>query len=84
VRYPFTLFRGAEWGAEFADVSPVTFDRQVTGERVYDINAEGWAHYGLVADIVEEVRVEGGAAALNALYHSAEAYLQMWERTVDR
>jgi microsomal dipeptidase-like Zn-dependent dipeptidase len=84
VRYPFTLFQGPEWGAEFADVAPVTFERQVTGDRVFDNNEEGWAHYGLVADFVEEVRIEGGEPALDALYHSAEAYLQMWERTVDR
>ena len=51
---------------------------------MFDINEEGWAHYGLVADFVEEVRIEGGEPALDALYHSAEAYLQMWERTVDR
>ena len=84
VGYPFTLFRGPEWGPEFDGVAPVTFDHQVTGERVYDINEEGWAHYGLVADFVEEVRIEGGQPALDALFHSAEAYLQMWERTVNR
>ena len=45
---------------------------------------EGMAQYGLVADFVEEVRIEGGEPALTALYNSAEAYLQMWERTLNR
>jgi len=42
------------------------------------------AHYGLVADFVEETRLEGGEEAISALYNSAEAYLQMWEKTVGR
>ena len=37
-----------------------------------------------VADYVEEVRIEGGEEAVTALFNSAEAYLQMWEKTVDR
>ena len=41
------------------------------------------SHYGLVADFVEEVRIEGGQEALNALYNSAETYLQMWEQTLE-
>lgn len=84
VSYPFTLFEGPDWGPQFAGIAPVTFDRQVSGERVYDTDIDGMAHYGLVADWVEEVRLEGGEAALTALYNSAEAYLQMWERTLDR
>lgn len=84
VTYPFTLFQGPAWGEKFKDVKPVTFDRQRSGERVFDDNVEGQAHYGLVADFVEEARIEGGAEAMDNLYSSAEAYLQMWERTVGR
>ncbi|WP_438043173.1 peptidase M19 [Sorangium sp. So ce128] len=84
VSYPFTLFQGPGWGPQFAGIAPVTFDRQVSGERVYDTDVDGMAHYGMVADWVEEVRLEGGEAALTALYSSAEAYLQMWERTLAR
>jgi hypothetical protein len=80
VRYPFGLFEGADWGALFKGVPPVTVGQQKSGTRSFDINREGMAHYGLAADFVEEVRLEGGADALNALYRSAEAYLQMWER----
>jgi microsomal dipeptidase-like Zn-dependent dipeptidase len=84
VQYPFTLFQGPGWGPQFAGIAPVSFDREVSGERVFDINAEGWAHYGLAADFVDEVRIEGGEPALTALYNSAEAYLRMWEQTVNR
>ncbi|HZR35089.1 MAG TPA: hypothetical protein VFA75_06905 [Nevskia sp.] len=84
VVYPFTLFKGAGWGPQFDGIQPVTFDREVSGERVFDINKEGWAHYGLVADFVDEVDIEGGQPALDALFNSAEAYLEMWERTVNR
>jgi hypothetical protein len=44
----------------------------------------GTAHYGMVADYVEEIRLEGGKDALDAFYNSAEAYLKMWEQTVNR
>jgi hypothetical protein len=84
VSYPFMLFRGAGWGSQFAALAPVTFDRETTGERVWDVNVEGWANYGQVADFVEEVRIEGGQPALDALFNSAEVYLQMWERTLNR
>lgn len=57
VEYPFTLFKGPGWGPQFAHIKPVTFDRQVSGEHVYDLNTEGRAHYGLDADWVEEVRL---------------------------
>jgi len=82
VTYPFTLFRGPQWGSEFSAIKPVVFDKQRSGERVYDTDRDGQAHYGLVADWVEEVRLEGGQEALSALYHSAEVYLQMWERAL--
>ncbi len=82
VSYPFTLFKGPQWGSEFNGIKPVVFDKQRSGERVYDTDRDGQAHYGLVADWVEEVRIEGGDQALSALYHSAEVYLQMWERAL--
>ncbi len=84
VVYPYTLFKGPGWGPQFDGIQPVTFDREVSGQRVFDINKEGWAHYGLVADFVEETRIEGGQPAVDALFNSAEAYLEMWERTVSR
>lgn len=88
VKYPFTLFQGPGWGPQFAAAGfkPVTFNQSqsVTGQRKWDINAEGQAHYGLVADFVEEVRIEGGEEAITALYNSAEQYLRTWEKTYNR
>lgn len=82
ISYPFTLFQGPDWAGVFnTNVSPVKFEKQTSGERVFDANTEGQAHYGLKADWVEELRLEGGNEALKALYNSAEVYIQMWERT---
>jgi microsomal dipeptidase-like Zn-dependent dipeptidase len=106
VQYPFTLFKGANWGPQFARIAPISFDHEVSGQRVYDINIDGRAHYGLDADWVEEVRLgaisetlknnaahpdqpqldpqEQAQLALTSLYNSAEAYLRLWEQTLNR
>ncbi|MFP5305757.1 MAG: peptidase M19 [Gammaproteobacteria bacterium] len=86
VEYPFTLFQGPDWGPQFAGIDPLSFELQTVPEsgKSWHIDEVGTAHYGMVADYVEEVRLEGGREALDALYHSAEAYLQMWEQVVDR
>ncbi|MEW6167126.1 MAG: peptidase M19 [Pseudomonadota bacterium] len=86
VVYPFTLFQGADWGPQFEGIAPVSFELQTVPEsgKTWHIDEVGTAHYGMAADYVEEIRLEGGREALDALYHSAEAYLQMWERTVNR
>jgi hypothetical protein len=71
LRYPFKAFRG-----------DVTFHRQRTGRRGFDLNTDGVAHYGLLADLIADVqRRPGGPRALRTLFHSAEAYLDMWRRT---
>lgn len=72
VRYPFRGLGG------------VTVARQRAGQRVYDINVDGVAQYGLYPDWVEDLRqVAGGADGrdlVDDLARGAEAYLQMWER----
>lgn len=71
IRYPFR--------AQFGDV---TFVQQTTGNRSFDYNQEGIAHYGLFAEWIEAVSLTpDGAHAVESLFNSAEAYLQMWERT---
>jgi hypothetical protein len=86
VQYPITLFNGDDWGPQFANFSPVTVNMLVIPEsgKYWHIDETGMSHYGLVADFVEEVRLEGGKEALDALYNSAEAYVQMWERAYNR
>lgn len=88
VRYPFTLFGGPGWGPQFAaaGIAPLTFNQSqsVEGKRKWNIDEEGFSHYGLIADFVEETRIEGGEEGTTALYNSAEQYLRMWERTLAR
>lgn len=80
VNYPFTLFSGPDWGPEFDGMPTMTFEQQVSGERIYHTDVDGFAHMGMLPDWVEEVRLEGGQEALSSLYRSAESYLRMWER----
>jgi hypothetical protein len=71
VTYPFTGLNG------------VRVDRQHAGLRVYDINVDGVAQYGLYPDWIQDLRkVAGadGAKILDDMARGAEAYLQMWER----
>ena len=71
--YPFRPYRGH-----------VVFDKQRTGTRTFDLNKDGVAHYGLVPDLLASVQTEPhGRAALGLLFHSAEAYLETWNRAVD-
>ncbi len=69
VAYPFESFDGK-----------VTLDHQVSGERVYDINTDGVAHYGLYPDWIEDLRMLAGEKVVRDMGRGAEAYLQMWER----
>ena len=69
ITYPFKSFDGG-----------VTIDKQQSGERAFDINEDGIAHYGLFPDWVEGLRQLGGDAIVNDMANGAEAYLQMWER----
>jgi hypothetical protein len=67
----------------------VTLGRQHAGERVYDINVDGVAQYGLYPDWIEDLRQVAdeqhpgdGADIQDDMARGAEAYLQMWERSV--
>jgi microsomal dipeptidase-like Zn-dependent dipeptidase len=70
VRYPFRAIGGA------------MIDRQRSGTRTYDVNSDGVAHYGLYPDWVEDLRKVGGQQIHDEMGRGAEAYLQMWERSV--
>ncbi len=69
VTYPFKSFDGKQ-----------TIDKQRSGQRVYDINVDGVAHYGLLPDWVEDARHIAGDDIVSDLGRGAESYLQMWER----
>lgn len=54
--------------------------RQHNGPRVYDINTDGVAHFGLFPDWWERLRLTAGRQVATDLSALAEAYLEMWER----
>ena len=70
LEYPFTSPNGA------------TFDRQQTGERTFDLNDDGVAHYGLYADwfadVIDQAGSDGPALAA-MMMNGAEGYTSMWE-----
>lgn len=70
VEYPFTSFDGGS-----------TLDRQTTGERTWDVNVDGVAHYGLVPDWIEDLRQVGGDAVVDDLAGGAQMYLDTWNAT---
>jgi microsomal dipeptidase-like Zn-dependent dipeptidase len=61
----------------------LTFHKQVSGNRTFDLNRDGVAHYGMVADHIQDIRERSGSRVYEAVMNSAEAYLQMWERAED-
>jgi len=55
--------------------------RCVAGQYSFDFNVDGLAHYGLVPDLLQDLSNVGvGPTTLNALFSSAEAYIQVWEQ----
>lgn len=66
----------------FEGLGGVTVRKQVSGERVYDINVDGVAHYGLYPDWVEDLRRLAGDDIVQDMARGAEAYLQTWERAL--
>ncbi len=56
------------------------FDRCCTGNRCWDYNSEGVAHYGLMPDYLRDVANLGGKQEVAALHRSAEGFAVMWER----
>lgn len=68
LRYPFRSYDGK-----------VTFTRERTGDRTFDLNSDGVAEYGLFADLIADMH---GSRALPPLFRSAEAYLRTWQRAL--
>ncbi|MDX1694659.1 MAG: hypothetical protein R3208_12910 [Ketobacteraceae bacterium] len=70
VTYPFLSFDGG-----------VRFNRQVSGQRIFDYNTDGLAHIGLLPDVVEDMRRQGMSDDyINRFFRGAESYLKMWEK----
>lgn len=63
------------------DASKVRFQRQKTGNRIFDINGDrGVAHYGLIPDLLKKFSSRPDRVNLEATFNSAEAYIRMLER----
>lgn len=72
VDYPYTALDGS-----------TVMDRQVSGERIWDVNTDGAAHYGLVPDLIEQLRRAGGGQELvDDLMGGAQDYLDTWAATM--
>jgi hypothetical protein len=69
ISYPFKSFDGK-----------VTFGREQWGQRVFDLNNDGLANYGMYADWLQELQRLGGRAMVSDMFRGAEAYLETWER----
>ncbi len=69
ISYPFGSFDGK-----------VSFAREVWGQRVFDLNKDGVANYGMYPDWLQELQVLAGRPILTDIFRGAEAYLEMWER----
>ena len=71
VGYPYVAIDGS-----------TVMDRQVTGERTWDLNTDGAAHYGLVPDMIEQLKKAGGGQALvDDLMAGSQSYLDTWAAT---
>ncbi len=58
----------------------VTLDRQRSNSRIWDVNRDGVAQYGLYPDWIEDLRKIAGDGIVEDLSHGAENYVEMWER----
>lgn len=67
------------WQAMRGSNPPLT--RSCAGERDFDLNLDGMAHYGMLPDLLQDMKNVGLTAEdLVPLFRSAEAYIQVWER----
>lgn len=88
VKYPFQLFTGTVFSslADFNGKTAVTFaqpeERNAAGVgRTWSLDEDGSAHYGMLSDFVQEMRLEGTPQNMQDLFNSAERYLRTWEQT---
>ena len=73
LRYPFKSYDGS-----------VTFTRERSGTRTFDLNKDGVAQFGLIPDLIADMeRSSAGRRALPLLFNSAEAYVETWQRAFD-
>jgi hypothetical protein len=66
-----------------ADTNQAPLDPYHMDERTYDFNCDGLANYGLVPDLLQDLRNLGMTTeAFQSLFSSAEDYIQTWEKAL--
>lgn len=71
------------WAGMHASTAPAMHRDTVGPMRDFDFNIDGLAHYGLMPDMLQDLRNVGlDAGALAALFQSAERYVSVWEHCV--
>lgn len=60
----------------------IQVDRQISGQRVFDLNDDGIDHFGLYADWVGDLKHVGGDQIIEDMAAGTDAYLETWERAV--
>ncbi len=83
LNYDDGSFGALHSGLYAGKVKTVRFLRQVTGQRTFDFNTDGTAHYGMLPDFIKHSQVQHNPLDLEPLFLGAEAYIRMIER-VDR
>lgn len=69
------------WSAKYGNNAPLR--RYKTGNRDWDFNTDGMAHYGLMPDFLQDLKNIGlSAGNMTPLMRSAEDYLRMWEKSI--
>ncbi len=72
IHYPFTSFDGG-----------IVFEKQQSGDRTFDFNTDGFAHYGMLPDLIEDFKALGKTdKEIETWYRGAEAYLRTWENAI--
>jgi microsomal dipeptidase-like Zn-dependent dipeptidase len=67
------------WNRKYGNNAPLRRFR--TGNRDWDFNTDGMAHYGLMPDFLQDLRNIGiSPGHLTPLFRSAEDYIKMWEK----
>ncbi|WP_201373910.1 membrane dipeptidase [Ktedonobacter robiniae] len=77
--YPKVLAIWQRWQAMQGNNTPLT--RSYAGQRDFDINIDGVAHYGMLPDMLQDLKNVGLTDTdLIPLFRSANDYIVMWEK----
>lgn len=80
---PAPACNGCTWPSARATspaLTPHTISRGGRVVRTFDINVDGYSHYGMTPDFLQEVRDVGATPSdMAAVFRSAESTIRMWE-----